>query len=154
MRTATITLLISAFLIGTVHADRQLPEAEILQIFEVLTAQPRKTWISSGTIRATHEQFRASRTTDEGEITSRIAEEIREFQAKTDRVEVAAHIRKMRLDAIPFNVRYELSNRYTMKSSVVVKYDGSRFYWEVNVNSRSDSVRPGADLASNSMTRQ
>ncbi|MHC4115950.1 MAG: cysteine peptidase family C39 domain-containing protein, partial [Planctomycetota bacterium] len=37
---------------------------------------------------------------------------------------------------------------------VVVKYDGSRFYWEVNVNSRSDSVRPGADLASNSMTRQ
>ncbi len=154
MRTTVITLLISAFLTGTVRADRQLPEAEILQIFETLTSQPRKTWISSGTISAAHEEYRAPSTTDEDEINDRISEEIQAYQAKTDKVEAAAHRQKMRLDAIPFNVRYELSNEYTMKSNVVVKYDGDRFYWEINVNSRTDSVKPSSDLAGNSMTMQ
>ncbi len=154
MRTTVITLLIAGFLTGTVRADRRLPDEEILQILRTVTSQPRKTWISSGTISATHEEFRAPQTTDENEISARISEEIQEYQAKTDRVEVAARIRKMRLDAIPFNVRYKLSNEYTMKSNVVVKYDGSRFYWEINVNSRTDSMKPSTALAANSMTRQ
>ena len=39
-------------------ADRQLGRAEILQIFQKLTSQPRKTWIPAGTIEATHEEYR------------------------------------------------------------------------------------------------
>jgi hypothetical protein len=60
----------------------------------------------------------------------------------------------MKLDAIPFNVRYKLSNEYTMSSTVAVRYDGERFYWEINVNSRTDSVKPGKDLEDNFMTKE
>ncbi len=136
------------FLAGTVRADRQLPKAEILQIFEIVTGQPRKTWISSGTISATHEEYRTPKTTDADEINDRITAAIQAYRAKTDKAQVAARMQKMKLDAIPFNVRYELSNEYTMSSSVVVKYDGDRFYWEINANSRTDSVKPNADLPS------
>jgi hypothetical protein len=41
-----------------------------------------------------------------------------------------------------------------MNSSVVVKFDGERFYWEINTNSRTDSVKPGKDLTDNFMTNQ
>jgi hypothetical protein len=41
-----------------------------------------------------------------------------------------------------------------MNSTVIVKFDGNRFYWEINVDSRSDSVKPGRDLAGNDMTEQ
>ena len=146
MRTTMITLLISAFLTGTVWADRSLENGEISQIFQTLTGQPRKTWISSGTISATHEEYRAPKTTDADEIDDRINEKIQKYQTKTDKTEVAARMQRTKLDAIPFKVRYELSNKYTMNSSVVVKYDGDRFYWEINTNSRTDSVKPNADL--------
>ena len=146
MRTTVITLLILAFLPGTVQADRQLAKSEILQIFEILTGQPRKTWISSGTISAMHEEYRAPKTTDADKIDDRISEEIQKYQAKTDKTEVAARMQKAKSDAIPFTVRHELSNEYTMNSSVVVKYDGDRFYWEINTNSRTDSVKPNANL--------
>jgi hypothetical protein len=59
----------------------------------------------------------------------------------------------MALDAIPFDVRYRLSNEYTMSSTVVVRFDGERFYWEINVDSRTDSVERDAALSSNYMTR-
>jgi hypothetical protein len=41
-----------------------------------------------------------------------------------------------------------------MHSTEQVKFDGKRFYWEINVDSRSDSVKPGRDLADNFMTQQ
>ena len=145
MRTTIITLLISAFLTPTVRADRSLEKAEISRIFKILTDQPRKTWISSGTILATHEEYRAPKTTDADKIDDRINEEIQEYQAKTDKTQVAARMQKTKLDAIPFDVRRELSNEYTMNSNVVVKYDGDRFYWEINTNSRTDSVKPNAE---------
>ncbi len=53
-------------------ADRQLDRAEILQIFEKLTSQPKKTWIPAGTIEATHEEYRAPKTTELNEINNRI----------------------------------------------------------------------------------
>jgi hypothetical protein len=37
---------------------------------------------------------------------------------------------------------------------VVVKFDGERFYWEINVDSRSDSVEPNQALLGNYMTEQ
>ena len=135
-------------------ADRQLDRAEILQIFEKLTSQPRKTWIPAGTIEATHEEYRAPKTTNLNEINNRINEEIQEYQSNPNKRELTEDLQKMRLDAIPFNVRYRLSNEYTMNSIVVVRLDGNRFYWEINVNSRADSVKPPADLLGNFMTEQ
>ncbi|MHC4167514.1 MAG: hypothetical protein ACYSWQ_11190, partial [Planctomycetota bacterium] len=152
MKTGKTTLLIVTFLCGTVLADRPLGQAEISQILQTLTNQPMKTWISSGTISATHEQYRAPKTTNAAEINNRIDQAIREHQNNASNTAVAADIVKMKLDAIPFNVRYKLSNEYTMSSNETVKFDGNRFRWGITVNSRADSVRPGPELSGNFMT--
>jgi hypothetical protein len=135
-------------------ADRLLERDEILQVFQELTAQSRKTWISAGTIEAIHEEFKAPKTTDAKEIRNRINEKIAEYQNNPSKRELTENFEKMKLDAIPFNVRHELSNKYTMNSTVIVRFDGERFYWEINVNSRQDSVTPSEDLADNFMTEQ
>ncbi|MHC4203297.1 MAG: cysteine peptidase family C39 domain-containing protein [Planctomycetota bacterium] len=137
---------------GVAFGDRQLERAEILQILQDLTSQPRKTWISAGTIQATHEEYRAPRITNSTEINSQISQAIREYQNNPNKRELTEELQKMRLDAIPFNVRYRLSNEYTMNSSVVVTYDGERFSWEISARSRTDSVKPGAELEGNDMT--
>lgn len=72
---------------GSALADRELERAEILQIFQILTAQSRDTWIPAGAIEATRQQFSSS-------------------------------------------------NGCTTNSTVVVKYDGDRFYWEINIDSQ------------------
>jgi hypothetical protein len=135
-------------------ADRPLDRAEILQIFQQLTSQPKRTWMPAGTIRATHEEYRAPKTTDPNEINRQTKEKIDEYQQNSNKRELTEDMQKMKLDAIPFNVRHKLSNEYTMNSSVVVKFDGERFYWEINVDSRTDSVKPGKDMAGNFMTDQ
>jgi hypothetical protein len=135
-------------------ADRQLDRTKILHILQTLTEQPRTTWISTGTIKAIHQEYRAPVTTDEDQITRQITESIQQYQASSDKRELTTSLQKMRLDAIPFNVRYKLSNEYTMTSTVTVKYDGGRFYWEINVDSRTDSVKPDRNLADNYMTNQ
>jgi hypothetical protein len=135
-------------------ADRQLSRNEILQIFEKLTDGPKKTWTPTGTINATHEEYRAPKTTNSGEVNNRINEEIQEYQRGSNQRELTEELQKMELDAIPFNVRYRLLNEYTMNSTVVVRYDGNKFYWEINASSRRDSVRPDADLEHNPMTKE
>ncbi len=139
---------------GIAVADRPLERAELLQIFEQLTAQPRKTWIAAGTIEASHQEYAASAVTDGNEINRQIAAEIQRYQNEPNKRELTEEMQKMKLDAIPFNIRHELSNEYTMYSTEQVKFDGKRFYWEINVDSRSDSVKPGRDLAGNFMTQQ
>ncbi len=135
-------------------ADRPLDRGEILQIFEKLTSQPRDTWISAGTIEAKHEEYRAPKTSGIADIDFKIAEQIKEYQSNPNKRELIQGLQTMTLDAIPFNVRYELSNKYTMNSNVEVRFDGDRFYWEIDVSSRTDSVTPGASLAGNFMTDQ
>lgn len=148
-----VVSILIVFSIGSAAlADRPLERAEILQIFEKLTSQPRKTWIPAGTIEATHEEYRGPKTTDVSEIDQRIKDKIQEHQDNPDKRELTQDLQKMRLDAIPFNVRYRMSNEYTMNSTVVVKFDGERFYWEINADSRQDSVKPGPDLEGNFMT--
>ncbi|MGA2172555.1 MAG: cysteine peptidase family C39 domain-containing protein [Sedimentisphaerales bacterium] len=132
-------------------ADRTLEKSEVLRIFEQLTSQPRKTWISTGTIQASHEEYKAPKTTDPNAIETTIRAKTQEHQSNLNKTKLDESLRKMDLDAIPFNVRYELANEYTMKSSVVVKFDGERFYWEINVDSRTDSVTPDKDIAENFM---
>jgi Tfp pilus assembly protein PilP len=135
-------------------ADRPLERAEILQILQNVTSQPRKAWIPTGTIEAIHEEYRAPKTTNSSEISSQINQAIAEYQNNPNKRERTQDLQKMTLDAIPFNVRYRLSNEYTMTSTVTVKSDGDRFYWEINVGSRTDSVKPDKDLADNFMTEQ
>jgi len=135
-------------------ADRPLERAEILQILQEVTSQPRKAWIPAGTIEATREEYRAPETTDPNEINDQISQKIQEYQANPNKPGLPESLQKMALDAIPFNVRYKLSNEYAMISTVIVISDGDRFYWETNVDSRTDSVKPGKDLADNFMTEQ
>jgi len=154
MKTKHFLLVILSLLSlsGVALGQRQLDRAEILQIFEKLTSRPKKTWISAGTIEAVHEEYKAPKTTDPDEINNRINEEIQKYRSNPDKRELTTNLQKMKLDAIPFNVRYRLSNEHTMNSTVVVRFDGERFYWEINANSRTDSVKPGADLEGNFMT--
>ena len=137
---------------GIAFGDRRLERAEILQILQKLTSQPKKTWIAAGTIQATHEEYRAPEMTDATAISTEITNEIKEYQNSSDKQELTEELQKMKLDAIPFNVRYRLSNEITMNSTVVVKFDGDRFYWEINVDSRRDSITPNAALEDNFMT--
>jgi len=148
----TLAAIALLFLGHAALADRQLDRAEILTIFGTLTGQPMTTWISTGTIRAAHEEYRAPETTSSAAINSQIQRAIQEYQSSDNRRALTEKLQKMELDAIPFNVRYRLSNEYTMTSMVVVEYDGSRFNWEINVQSRTDSVRPGPELAGNFMS--
>jgi hypothetical protein len=75
-------------------ADRALDRTEIVQIFQTLTNQPKRTWIPDGVIQA------------------------RRFQ-------------------------YRSSTGYTVDSSVLAKYDGDRFYLEINHNSSVGQAAPG-----------
>jgi hypothetical protein len=140
------------FVTPVAFADRDLNRDEILQLFQQLTAQPQKTWLPAGTIKATHDEYRAPKTTDPNEIKDRITQELQQYLANPDKIELTRDLRKMKLDALPFNVRYELSNEAAMRSDVVVRFDGERFYWEINVQSRTDSLKPGKDLEANFMT--
>ncbi|MHC4736036.1 MAG: cysteine peptidase family C39 domain-containing protein [Planctomycetota bacterium] len=143
MKTKHILLAV-AFLLSAsriAFADRPLDRTEILQIFERLTSQPRKTWMPAGTIEATHEEYRASRKIDLNEINNRIAEKIQAYQSNPHKPELTENLQKKKLDAIP-------------NSTVTLRFDGDRFYWEINVESRTDSVKPNKDLAGNVMTNQ
>ncbi|MHC4737960.1 MAG: cysteine peptidase family C39 domain-containing protein [Planctomycetota bacterium] len=139
---------------GRAAAERQLDSAEVVQILQQLTSQPKESWIPAGVIEARHQEYRAPKTTDPNEIRSKIKQKITAYMGKPDKVERIEHLQKARLDAIPFNARYELANEYTMNSNVIVRFDGEKYYWEINVDSRSDSVEPGKELAGNFMTNR
>ncbi|TKJ35498.1 MAG: hypothetical protein CEE38_15110 [Planctomycetes bacterium B3_Pla] len=128
----------------TAFADRQLERSEILKIFKTLTNRPQKTWISAGTIEATHEEYRTAKRTGADQTN----EGIQKRQVNASKRELTSDLKKNKRDVMPANVRGRLSNEYTMNSDVVVRYDGNRFYWEINANSRTDSVKPNADLGS------
>ena len=75
-----LTILCLFSVSGVALGDRQLERAEVLQILKNLTNQPRKAWISAGTIQATHEEYRAPKITNPTEINSQISQAIREYQ--------------------------------------------------------------------------
>jgi hypothetical protein len=106
-----------------------LDRTEILDIFQKLTSQPRQTWIQAGIIEAVHDEYRAPKITDPNTIAARTSEEVQRYQNDSQKRELIDTLQKMRLDAIPFNVRYRLSNECSMRSAVIVRFDGERFYW-------------------------
>jgi len=154
MKAKNLILAIASLLLlnSIALADRQLQRAETLRILEKVTSQPRKAWIPAGTVEATHEEHKEPETTDPGEIGEQISQEVQDYIDNPNKRERTESLQQMRLAAIPFNVRYRLSNECTMNSDVILKFDGERFYWEINVNSRTDSVVPGPGLEKNFMT--
>jgi hypothetical protein len=156
MKTLNVFLAIVASLCLSPAAwgQRALSSAEIQKILQDVTNRPRETWIVAGTITATHQEYGAPKTTNQGTIQSEINKAVQAYQNNSDKKEKTVQLQKMALDAIPFNVRYKLANEYSMSSRVTVRYDHGRFYWEINADSRQDSVRP-ADygVAGNYMTR-
>jgi hypothetical protein len=151
MRILLGTIILTLFGNEITLADRALERGEILQIFEQLTAQPRRTWIPAGTIEATHQKYKASKTTDANEINRKISEEIQRYQNEINGQDPADDIRKMKLDAIPFNIRYKLANEFTMNSREIIKFDGNKFFWEIDVDFRTDSIKPVKELTNNFM---
>jgi hypothetical protein len=156
MRTYTIllTAVASVCLSPAAWGQRTLSSAEVQQILQQLTSRPRQTWLPTGTIQATHQEYGAAKTTDPATIQNEINKAIGDYQNSANKREKTAQLQKMALDAIPFNVRYRLADEYAMSSRVTARYDNGRFYWEINVDSRQDSVKPDATLAGNYMTRQ
>ena len=142
------------FLTVAASGQRTLSPDEIRQVFQKVTSEPRKTWLPAGAIEATHQEYVAPKTTNSAEISQEIDKQLQEYQSSSRKRELTEEGQKMKLDAIPFNVRYRLANEVTMTSHVTVKYDGDRFYWAIDVDSRQDSVKPEAALAGNFMTDQ
>ena len=129
-----IILLAIGFFYSTAFADRPLDKQEISDILAELTAAPVNGWITAGTIEAMHEEYRAPQITDSNQVNLRITKAVAEYQANSDKIQKTEKLQAMRAEAIPFNIRYKLSNEYTMKSKTVVKVDGEKFYWEIKVN--------------------
>lgn len=154
MRTASILCIVAASLCLSPLAFSQtaMDRAETLDILRQLTSQSYTTWIAAGTIEATRQEYGAAKVTDPAVIRSEIDNAIQQYQTSTNKRELSSDAQKMTLDAIPFNVRYKLSNEYSMTSRHTVKYDQGRFHWEINVSSRTDSVTPDATLVENFMT--
>ncbi|MBN2589455.1 MAG: hypothetical protein JXA96_06310 [Sedimentisphaerales bacterium] len=150
-KTSIISIVI-LLLCGVSYAGNELSSSEKELLFQKLTSNPKTTWIQAGTMEAIHEVYRAATTTDEDVILSQISKRIEEYQADDNKAEAAVELQKMVLDAIPFNIRYHLSNEYTMKTTKVLKFDGKRFYCDINVDSRVDSVKLPDELKSNYKT--
>jgi Tfp pilus assembly protein PilP len=156
MRTTMILLTVAAALClsPTAWGQRTLSSGEIQQILQQVTSQPRNTWLPAGTIQAVHQEYSAPKTTDPTTIRNETDKAVRDYQNNPNKKEKTPTLQKMKLDAIPFNVKYKLSNESAQSSHVTVKYDNGRFYWEINVDSRQDSVVPDASLTGNEMTEQ
>ncbi len=153
MRLSRVILLMvvlssmTSIAIGQTALDR----AGTSEILDELVARRPTTWLPAGTIEAKHHEYRAPKVIDAAEVDAAIQDEIQAYQNTTSKIERSEELQKLYLDAIPFNTRYELANEYTMDSKVIVKYDGKKFYWSIAVTSRTDSVKPTADLAGNYM---
>lgn len=135
-------------------ADSSWSAEKKLNLFRELTSKPKTTWIQAGSIEATKEEYRAPKTVNEQQIIDAIKQRIDDYTNNDDKPELTAQLQKNALDAIPFNVRYNLSNEYTMKSSFIIRYDSPRYYCDITVNSRQDSIQLPQELKNNSSTEE
>ena len=139
--------MIMHLLVSTTHAHggRVLHQSEINDLVESLTASPRRAWIESGTIEAIHEEYVPARVSDPVELERMIDEAVQAYQSNSNKIERNEALQAMKIQAIPFNIRYRNANSYRMVTREMVRTDGSRFYWDVDVMSREDSVKPPMD---------
>ncbi len=150
MKTTTVlcAIVVAACLSSAAFSQTTLDKATIDSILKELTSRPRKTWISAGTIRGTHYERRDPVITDSATIEEEVAEAVSRYEADAAKNESVTPPATM-LKVIQFNTKYKLANVYTMTTTEVVDYDGERFRWEIAIDSRTDSIKPDAALATN-----
>jgi len=157
MRTATIMFIAAASLClaPVTFAQRALTDAQVQDILNQLTSQPRKAWISAGTIAGYHYE-KLTKTPNEAKITEEIDSALRSYDRElaTTVTKKATALQEAKRKAIPFNVRYRLADNYEMSTWEQVKCDGDYFTWEIKVNSRDDTMTPDADLAAKYVTNE
>lgn len=157
MKSSAIALTIGVLVcLGTAAWGQQaLPNTQVQDILQQVTSHPRNTWVTAGTIVATHTEHGDPKTTSETEIQSAITQASTQYAMSANTLEKSSAVGNDKANAIPFNIRYKLANKWDMTSTVTVKYDNGRFYWDIQVSSRSDSIKP-ADygVAGNDMTDQ
>ena len=143
MKRKKIIYLVSAVIIFSANigfAQRELERQEILDILASLTTQPQTTWLNYGSIEAIHQEYHGPEITDPNVLGQKIAQAQRAYLAKPSLTERTENLRRLKYNAIPFNLRYKYTNEYTMTSRVMVKYDGERFCWEIDTLARNDSL--------------
>jgi|GEM_PF-341757 len=140
-----INILVWSFVFipnNAISSERLLGRDEILPILHTLSENPRKFWIASGVIEATHSEYRAPKREDEEEIEALAQEELQAYIESSNKIERSRKLQEMKCNAIPFNVRYRLANEYTMRSRHTIKVDNDKFHWQISVLSREDSIKP------------
>ncbi len=141
MRYLLTGLLMITTLFDWAHGERTLSSKEVESIFHTVTAVPRDTWIPSGVIQARHTQYRAPLSRTEEEIEEAIQLEVDNYLSNPNKPEATLTLQTQRLRAIPQAVRHKLTNEYAMVTDELVKYDGRRFYWSIDVVTREDSIK-------------
>lgn len=131
-------------------ADRRLEQDEIRTALKQIVDNRHSTWIPYGTLNASHHEFRSPSMLDSNTVEKQIVEETEKLISEQDHLDPWLQTKKV--EAIPFNVRYKLSNEYAMDSNETIKYDGTRFFWLINTLSRTDSVKKSPELNGNFLT--
>ncbi len=123
-------------------ADRSLSDSEIKAILKQLCNNPARGWIENGTIVAVHEEYCAPQITDESQILQKIEQAKEKYIASNYKPEIDPDLQAMKLEAMPFNVRYRISNEYTMTTKVIIHVNGLKYYKQIDVLNRTDTIRP------------
>ena len=71
-----------------------MSDADIQKILQQVTSQPRKTWISVGTIKATHQEHGTAKTTDETAIRSEIDKKIQQYESSSNKKKSRSNCRR------------------------------------------------------------
>lgn len=120
---------------------KTLSTAEVRSLLKELTSQPQTGWIETGEIKGTlvEESWPTYYYSDQ-EIETRTKAEIEVFQTNPP-----AHLKGVdlihdHLEAIPFDVRYAYRASTLKESTIVIRVDGERYYWEINLLAFRDLV--------------
>ena len=126
-------------------AQTSLDKTSVQAVIDTLTQSPREVWLSQGTLKVTRTAYQAPRVTTESQIQSQIQQDLKDYDNNPDKPEQAPEWQTVRRDAIPFNTRYDLSNESTTQTTETIQVSGDKFYREVTILYRSDSVQPEAN---------
>lgn len=152
MKSKILMLLLLATLSVNVFADRPLESTELDELLRDLTDSPVDSWINYGTITANAIDNGYAKNITESQLQEIIDQRLQEYADNENKLELIEKLQAMKIEAIPFNVRYEYLNKFTMTSDVSVQVDNGKFLWSITVTSRENSITPSAELEDNYYT--
>lgn len=135
-------------------AERILTESQLESLIQKLTENPRRTWLTQGSLKVVHTYYQAPAVLDEQEILSMIAEKTDDYNNNPEKAQKSAFLQAKFLEAIPFNVRYDHQNESTTVTTEYIKVDGARFYHESCIDSHQDTITPTHLQAENHLVNQ